>query len=70
LWGLERQSTNLELKPIDCSSNPYLAFGGLIAAGLDGFSPAHAAEKRERERVTLLDDGHNSDLKTEEGSSS
>jgi cell division protease FtsH len=40
----------------------------LIAAGLDGFSPAHATEKRERERVTLLDDSHNSDLNTDEGS--
>jgi glutamine synthetase len=29
-------SVNLEYKPIDASCNPYLAFGGLIAAGLDG----------------------------------
>jgi glutamine synthetase len=35
-WGMERESTNLELKPTDASCNPYLAFGGLIAAGLDG----------------------------------
>jgi glutamine synthetase len=35
-WGLEAASTNLELKPIDTSCNPYLALGGLIAAGLDG----------------------------------
>jgi glutamine synthetase len=35
-WGAEEASTNLELKPVDASSNPYLAFGGLIAAGLDG----------------------------------
>ena len=35
-WGLEEPSTNLEYKPADASSNPYLAFGGLIAAGLDG----------------------------------
>jgi glutamine synthetase len=35
-WGAEAASTNLELKPADASSNPYLAFGGLIAAGLDG----------------------------------
>jgi glutamine synthetase len=35
-WGLEAPSTNLELKPVDASCNPYLAFGGLIAAGLDG----------------------------------
>jgi glutamine synthetase len=35
-WGMEHESTNLEFKPTDASSNPYLAFGGLIAAGLDG----------------------------------
>ena len=29
-------STNAELKPVDSSSNPYLALGGLLAAGLDG----------------------------------
>jgi glutamine synthetase len=34
--GLEMESTNLELKPSDPSSNPYLALGGLLAAGLDG----------------------------------
>jgi glutamine synthetase len=35
-WGEEAASTNLEYKPADASANPYLAFGGLIAAGLDG----------------------------------
>ena len=35
-WGAEEASTNLELKPADASANPYLAFGGLVAAGLDG----------------------------------
>jgi glutamine synthetase len=30
------ESTNLELKPCDPSNNPYLALGGLLAAGLDG----------------------------------
>ena len=34
--GLEEASTNVELKAADASSNPYLAVGGLIAAGLDG----------------------------------
>jgi glutamine synthetase len=34
--GLEEASTNLELKACDASCNPYLAVGGLIAAGLDG----------------------------------
>ena len=29
-------STNAELKAADASSNPYLALGGLLAAGLDG----------------------------------
>lgn len=34
--GAEEASTNLEYKPADASANPYLAFGGLVAAGLDG----------------------------------
>jgi glutamine synthetase len=34
--GMEEISTNVELKAADASSNPYLALGGLIAAGLDG----------------------------------
>jgi glutamine synthetase len=38
--GLEMESTNLELKPCDPSSNPYLALGGLLAAGLDGIARA------------------------------
>ena len=32
----EEGTTNAELKAADLSSNPYLAFGALIAAGLDG----------------------------------
>ena len=36
LWGHEPETVNLELKPSDPSNNPYLALGGLIAAGLDG----------------------------------
>jgi glutamine synthetase len=35
-WGSEAGSVNLELKASDPSNNPYLALGGLIAAGLDG----------------------------------
>jgi glutamine synthetase len=35
-WDREMASANVEYKPIDASCNPYLAFGGLIAAGLDG----------------------------------
>jgi glutamine synthetase len=34
--GREEASTNAELKAADASCNPYLAVGGLIAAGLDG----------------------------------
>jgi glutamine synthetase len=34
--GSEEASTNVELKAADASSNPYLALGVLIAAGLDG----------------------------------
>jgi len=34
--GSEEASTNLELKSADASCNPYLAVGGVIAAGLDG----------------------------------
>jgi glutamine synthetase len=35
-WGREEQTYNIELKAVDGSANPYLALGGLIAAGLDG----------------------------------
>ncbi len=34
--GREADSINVELKSADHSGNPYLAFGALIAAGLDG----------------------------------
>ena len=34
--GAEEASTNAELKACDASCNPYLAVGGLLAAGLDG----------------------------------
>jgi glutamine synthetase len=33
---MEEASTNVELKSADASANPYIAVGGLIAAGLDG----------------------------------
>ncbi len=36
LHGEVESSTNAELKSSDASCNPYLALGGLIAAGLDG----------------------------------
>ena len=35
-WDSEASSVNAELKAADASSNPYLALGGLLAAGLDG----------------------------------
>ncbi len=38
--GMEEASTNVELKACDASCNPYLAIGGLIAAGLDGIERA------------------------------
>ncbi len=34
--GMEEASTNAELKAADASCNPYLAVGGIVAAGLDG----------------------------------
>jgi glutamine synthetase len=34
--GAEEASTNVELKAADATANPYLALGGLIAAGRDG----------------------------------
>jgi glutamine synthetase len=36
LRGAEEASTNAELKSCDATCNPYLALGGLAAAGLDG----------------------------------
>jgi glutamine synthetase len=48
--GLEMESTNLELKPCDPSCNPYLALGGLLAAGLDGI-----ARKRDPGEPALVD---------------
>ncbi len=37
-WSDEEGSVNMELKASDPSNNPYLALGGLIAAGLDGIA--------------------------------
>ena len=34
--GAEESSTNAELKACDATCNPYLAIGGIIAAGIDG----------------------------------
>jgi glutamine synthetase len=35
-FGREKQTYNLEYKPIDAAANPYLALGGILRAGLDG----------------------------------
>ncbi len=60
-WGSEASSINLELKASDSSNNPYLALGGLIAAGLDGvargLTPGDAA---------LIDPGNFSDAEREQ----
>ncbi|MEA2251357.1 MAG: glutamine synthetase [Solirubrobacteraceae bacterium] len=65
--GMEEASTNVELKAADATCNPYLAIGGLIAAGLDGIErgleppppvevdPATiAADERERRGILPL----------------
>ncbi len=53
LWGHEADSVNVELKASDPSNNPYLALGGLIAAGLDG-----VARKLTPGDPTLIDPGN------------
>jgi glutamine synthetase len=53
LWGSEASSVNLELKASDPSNNPYLALGGLIAAGLDGI-----ARGLQPGEATLIDPGN------------
>jgi glutamine synthetase len=49
-------STNAELKSSDASSNPYLALGGLLAAGLDGVKRQITPGE-----PTLIDPGNYSD---------
>ena len=56
-FGSDRAgSTNAELKPSDFSSNPYLALGGLLAAGLDGVKRDLALGE-----PTLIDPGNYTD---------
>jgi glutamine synthetase len=56
-WGMEEASTNVELKAADATSNPYLAVGGLIAAGLDGLERGlEPPEPVEVDPATLPDD--------------
>jgi glutamine synthetase len=55
--GAEEASTNAELKAADASCNPYLALGGLIAAGLDGLERGlEPPEPVEVDPATLSDD--------------
>jgi glutamine synthetase len=56
LWDETRPSLNMELKPSDSSNNPYLALGGLIAAGLDG-----VANKLDPGQPVTVDPGGMSD---------
>jgi glutamine synthetase len=55
-FGAEATTVNLELKASDASSNPYLALGGLIAAGLDGI-----ARQLDPGEAMLVDPGNFSD---------
>ena len=54
--GMEEASTNAELKAADATCNPYLAVGGLIAAGLDGLERGlEPPEPVEVDPVTIPD---------------
>jgi glutamine synthetase len=54
--GMEEASTNVELKSADATCNPYLALGGLIAAGLDGIERSlEPPEPIEVDPATLAD---------------
>jgi glutamine synthetase len=35
-WGREMETSNIETKASDSTSNPYISLAGMIAAGLDG----------------------------------
>jgi glutamine synthetase len=55
--GAEEASTNAELKACDATCNPYLALGGLLAAGLDGLERGlEAPEPVAVDPATLTDD--------------
>jgi len=55
LRGLEAASTNVELKASDSSANPYLALGGVIAAGLDGIERGPRAAQPRGDRPGLVE---------------
>jgi glutamine synthetase len=40
LAGAEFATTNIELKPVDVTANPYLALAAVLAAGMDGMERA------------------------------
>jgi glutamine synthetase len=61
LWGREAATVNLELKASDPSNNPYLALGGLLAAGLDG-----VARQLNPGEVSLVDPGNFTDVERKE----
>lgn len=61
-WGREAQTSNIEIKAVDGSCNPYLALGAIIAAGLDGLDhdtdpgkplPVDPSDLTEEERQQL-----------------
>lgn len=60
LWGREPVSFNLELKASDPSNNPYLALGGMIAAGLAGLD-----RQLDPGEPVLIDPGNYSDAERE-----
>jgi glutamine synthetase len=55
-WSDVEGTTNLELKAADSSCNPYIALGGLLAAGLDGIARGlEPPESTEVDPATLSD---------------
>jgi glutamine synthetase len=55
-WGREEQTYNVELKSVDGSANPYIALGGIIAAGLDGIKrKLHPGQPTEHDPAKLSD---------------
>jgi glutamine synthetase len=59
--GRVQASTNIEIKPVDGSANPYLALGAILAAGLDGI------ERRLEPGEPLMSNPHDlSDAEREE----
>jgi glutamine synthetase len=37
-YRMEERTTNIEIKPVDATGNPYLVLGSIIAAGMDGIN--------------------------------